>query len=541
MDVSNEMKRIAFSMHGISKSFGSVCANEAIHFEVREGEIHALLGENGSGKSTLMNVLSGVYRPDCGEIEVNGKKCVFRSPRDAIRSGIGMVYQHFKLADSLSAAENILSGAQNNRRALGDKDAPGVFSSLFSSIQTKLSHKKQNEKLRQFALHYGIEFDPAKLASQLSVSEKQSVEIVKVLVRGARILVLDEPTAVLTPQETKKLFKVLRNMRDQGCSIVFISHKLGEIMELCDRVTVLRKGKSIETCNVLDVDAYDLVEKMVGRKVDLSIDRPDPNPDQVECLRVDSLSYKDEKGIKKLSDVSFSVQYGEILGVAGLAGGGQKELCEVIAGIIRPDQGGIFVDKENIAGLSPRDITSKGVSMCFIPEDRLGMGLVASMGMVENILLKEYSFQKGIFIHKEEVEKKALEMIEELEIQTPGLNHPVRMLSGGNIQKVILGREIHLNPKLMIAAYAVRGLDIHSSYTIYGLLNEQKKKNVSVLYIGEDLDVLIELCDRIMVLCQGESMGIVDAKTTSKEELGQMMSGTQLDLLRKGVDYVSNN
>lgn len=529
MDAINESERIAFSMHGISKSFGSVCANEAIHFEVREGEIHALLGENGSGKSTLMNILSGVYRPDCGEIRVNGKKHAFRSPRDAIRSGIGMVYQHFKLADSLSAAENILAGAKFNPRP------------LISSIQTKLSHKNQNELLRQFAMQYGIEIDPSKLASQLSVSEKQSVEIIKVLVRGAKILVLDEPTAVLTPQEAKKLFKVLRNMRDQGCSIVFISHKLGEIIELCDRVTVLRKGKSVETCNVMDVDAYDLVEKMVGRKIDLSIDRPDPNPDQVECLRVESLSYKDEKGIKKLSDVSFSVHYGEILGVAGLAGGGQKELCEVIAGINRPDRGAIFVDEENIAGLSPRDITSKGVSMCFIPEDRLGMGLVASMGMVENILLKEYSFQKGIFIHKENVEKKALDMIKELDIQTPGLNHPVRMLSGGNIQKVILGREIHLNPKLMIAAYAVRGLDIHSSYTIYELLNQQKKKNVSVLYIGEDLDVLIELCDRIMVLCQGESMGIVDAKTTSKEELGQMMSGTQLDLLRKGIDYVSNN
>jgi simple sugar transport system ATP-binding protein len=541
MDASNDLKRIAFSMRGISKSFGSVCANEAIHFEVREGEIHALLGENGSGKSTLMNILSGIYRPDCGDIEVYDKKCVFRSPRDAIRSGIGMVYQHFKLADSLSAAENIFAGAEDDMKSLADPDAPGDSGSFLSLLQKRMSHKKQNDILRRFASRYGIEFDPSKLASQLSVSEKQSVEIVKVLVRGAKILVLDEPTAVLTPQEAKKLFKVLRNMRDQGCAIVFISHKLGEIMELCDRVTVLRKGKSIETCNVMDVDAYDLVEKMVGRKIDLSIDRPEPNPEQLECLRVESLSYKDEKGIKKLSDVSFSVCYGEILGVAGLAGGGQKELCEVIAGIVRPDQGEIFVDQGNIAGLSPRDITLKGVSMCFIPEDRLGMGLVASMGMVENILLKEYSFQKSFFIRTEEVEKKALDMIEELDIQTPGLNHPVRMLSGGNIQKVILGREIHLNPKLMIAAYAVRGLDIHSSYTIYGLLNEQKKKNVSVLYIGEDLDVLIELCDRILVLCQGETMGIVDAKTTSKEELGQMMSGTQLDLLRRGVDYVSNN
>lgn len=538
---------LAFSMLGISKSFGSVCANENIHFEVRKGEIHALLGENGSGKSTLMNILSGVYRPDCGNIEVFGEEKAFHSPGDAIKCGIGMVYQHFKLAESLTATENIMAGLNRKqiRAAINsiENDMEFEASSETEKVPKHFSMFQNNwkrELVRRYANRFQVEFDPDKTASQLSVSEKQSVEIIKVLIRGANILILDEPTAVLTPQETKKLFGVLRNMRNQGRSVVFISHKLGEIMELCDRVTVLRKGRSVETMVVSEVDTYDLVENMVGRKIELKIDRPDPDPERRECLRVESLSYLDEKGVRKLSDVSFSTHYGEIFGVAGLAGGGQKELCEVIAGIIRPSDGTITVDEDDISGLSPRSISAKGVSMCFIPEDRLGMGLVASMGIVENVLLKDYAFQKGVFVRTEGARKKSERIVEELDILTPGVAHPVRLLSGGNIQKVILGREIHLDPKLMIAAYAVRGLDIQSSHTIYRLLNDQKEKKISVLYIGEDLDVLLALCDRIMVLCQGENMGVVDAKSSNKIEIGQMMSGTRLEVLRGGVDYVSN-
>ncbi|MDD3959386.1 MAG: ABC transporter ATP-binding protein [Oscillospiraceae bacterium] len=552
MTRSNEQtETLAFSMRGISKTFGSVCANEMIDFDVRQGEIHALLGENGSGKSTLMNILSGIYRADCGTIEVFGKQRVFHFPGDAIRCGIGMVYQHFKLADSLTATENIMAGLSEVqvRRAIksgNDVNEHDVISSLTDRDVSSIRHRRDrnnrmSDLIRGYSERFHIDFDPDKPASQLSVSEKQSVEIIKVLIRGARILVLDEPTAVLTPQETKRLFGVLRKMRDDGCSIVFISHKLGEIMELCDRVTVLRKGRSVDTLVVSEVDTYDLVEKMVGFKIDLQIERPEPDPERLECLRVEGLSYRDEKGVTKLSDLSFSTCYGEILGVAGLAGGGQKELCEVIAGIIRPTSGDILVDGEIITGLSPRKISAKGVSMCFVPEDRLGMGLVASMGMVENILLKEYSFQKGIFVHSEKAREKSSQIIEELDIVTPSVTHPVRLLSGGNIQKVILGREIHLKPKLMIAAYAVRGLDIQSSHTIYRLLNEQKEKKVSVLYIGEDLDVLLALCDRVMVLCQGVNMGIVDTKNTNKIEVGQMMSGTKLEVLKRGVDYVSNN
>ncbi len=505
-DTTNHDASPAFSMRKICKSFGTVLANDCIDFEVRRGEIHALLGENGSGKSTLMSVLSGVYLPDSGEIYVDGKKQDFHSPKDSIACGIGMVYQHFRLAEPMTAAENIFVGTEGF-----------------------LLHKsRKNTLIRQFAEQYGMEIDPEKKTYLLSVSEKQTVEIIKVLYRGARILVLDEPTAVLTPQEITRLFSVLRKMRDNGCSIVFISHKLNEVMDLCDRVTVLRKGISVETCNISDVSVHELIEKMVGKKVNLSILRPPVSSDLQENLKVINLSYKDAKGLPKLSHISFSLSGGEILGVAGLAGSGQKELCEIIAGVLPAGEGNIIFEGENITGCSPRAIIRKGVSMSFIPEDRLGMGLVASMDIADNVLLKDYAFQPGIVLKSASVREKARQIVKDLEINTPSIFHPVRKLSGGNIQKVILGREIRLNPKLLITAYAVRGLDIHSSYTIYDLLNEQKEKGVAILYIGEDLDVLMELCDRIMVLCAGEITGIVDARSTTKEELGQMMSGTKL-------------
>ena len=518
-ETTTPVSEFAFSMKGISKTFGSVAANEEIDFEVRKGEIHALLGENGSGKSTLMNILSGIYQPDSGTVFVGGERKVFHSPKDSIQCGIGMVYQHFMLAEPLTAAENI------------SVSTGGFF----------VHHKKESAAIRAFSEKYGMEIDPDKLTNQLSVSEKQTVEILKVLYRGARILVLDEPTAVLTPQEIRALFRVLRKMRDGGCSIVFISHKLNEVMELCDRVTVLRKGRSIETCDIKDIDAYELVEKMVGRKVDLSINRPIPKEDCKECLRIESLSLRDPDGYVKVNAASFTLNHGEILGVAGLAGSGQKELCEAIAGIAPVESGRIIFEGNDIAGKSPREIIRMGVSMSFIPEDRLGMGLVASMDITENILLKDYSFQPGVFLKTAPVREKAERIVKELEISTPDVHHPVRKLSGGNIQKVILGREIHLSPKLLITAYAVRGLDINSSYTIYNLLNEQKMKDVAILYIGEDLDVLLELCDRIMVLCAGEVTGIVDARSTTKEEIGQMMSGTRYEELKGGVDYVSNH
>lgn len=501
MQQPNEVPAIA--MRGICKSFGTVKANDEIHFSVRPGEIHALLGENGSGKSTLMNILSGIYLPDHGEIDIHGHRVVFRSPRDSMNLGIGMIHQHFKLVENLSALDNILAGT--GRGLFFDRTAARAKVTAFSE---------------QFAM--GV--DPDRIISTLSVSEKQTVEILKVLYRGSRILILDEPTAVLTPQEIEELFQILRRMREKGQAVVFISHKLNEVLSLCDRVTVLRQGRTIGTVNTAETSTTELVEMMVGRSVDLSICRPSSD-ERETCLIIKDLLVKDLTGVVRLNQVSFTLSHGEILGVAGLAGSGQKELCETIAGLCEPDSGSILFHGNEIIGKSPREIIRMGISMSFIPEDRLGMGLVASMDIADNIMLKDYAFHKGIFLDRKSARAKARSIVKQLDINTPSIFHTVRKLSGGNIQKVILGREINLNPRLLITAYAVRGLDINSSYTIYNLINEQKQKNVAVLYIGEDLDVLLDLCDRILVLCNGRVTGIVDACATSREQIGLMMTG----------------
>ena len=498
----------AIAMAGICKLFGNVRANQDIWFTVRPGEIHALLGENGSGKSTLMNILSGIYQPDAGSITIHGKQVRFKSPRDSIAEGIGMIHQHFKLVENLTALENILAGTGSGMR---------------------LDRARAERKIRDYAERFGMEMDPGKRVSQMSVSEKQAVEIMKVLYRGSEILVLDEPTAVLTPQEIRHLFKILRRMRDEGHAIIFISHKLNEVLDLCDRVTVLRRGCTVGTEPISDVTANHLIELMVGHKVDLSIDRP-PVVSQGVCLLVDDLTVHDAEGLAKLDKVTFDLRYGEILGVAGLAGSGQKELCESIAGLVPDVHGSIRFQGVEIIGKSPREIIRLGISMSFIPEDRLGMGLVASMDIADNIMLKDYAFHKGLFLDRKTAREKARLIIKQLSIHTPGIFHTVRKLSGGNIQKVILGREINLNPRLLITAYAVRGLDIHSSYTIYHLINEQKQKGVAVLYIGEDLDVLLELCDRILVLCNGKATGLVDARQATKEQIGLMMAGETASL-----------
>ena len=502
---ATERRRIdpAIEMEGISKAFGSVQANRGICFSVRHGEIHALLGENGSGKSTLMNILSGIYLPDEGKIRLRGREVIFHSPRDSIELGIGMVHQHFKLVEPMSALDNISMGMGKGLLT----DRKGVVA-----------------RIKSYSQRFGMDLDLDKRVADMSVGEKQSVEIMKVLYRGADILVLDEPTAVLTPQEIERLFSILRRMREEGASIVFISHKLNEVMDLCNRVTVLRKGETIGTVQVSETDPLRLIEMMVGRAVDLSIERP-PIGDAALCLSVQGLSLRGSDGVKRLDGVSFDLFHGEILGVAGLAGSGQKELCESIAGLVRPDSGRILFHEREIIGHSPREIIRMGVSMSFIPEDRLGMGLVASMDIADNIMLKDYALYGGFRLDRQSARRKATSIVERLSISTPSIFHPVRKLSGGNIQKVILGREIDLSPKLLVTAYAVRGLDIHSSYTIYHLLNEQKKKGVAILYVGEDLDVLLELCDRVMVLCGGRMTGIVDARTASKERIGLMMTG----------------
>ena len=492
-------------LRGITKIFGTVVANDQVDLSVRKGEIHALLGENGSGKSTLVNMLSGIYSPDGGTITIDGKEQRFQSPRDAIRAGIGMVHQHFKLVEVFSAKENIVMN-----------EGKGVF----------LKGKALSEEIYKIGKKYGLMINPDKKIYRMSVGEKQTVEILKVLYRGAKVLILDEPTAVLTPQETKTLFDILRNMKAEGCSVILITHKLGEVMEVSDRVTVLRKGRSIGTVETAKTDPRQLTEMMVGRPIDLKIDRPPVDPAlKKRVLSVEHLSCVDGDGIRVVDDMSFTVDGGEILGVAGIAGSGQKELCEMIAGLQKASGGRVVFQGEDILGLGPRAIIKKGVSMSFIPEDRLGMGLVAGMDVVENVMLKSYDSTPGPFMDWEKGRELAAQIVEKYQVDTPSIYHPVKNLSGGNIQKVLLGREIDLNPALLITAYPVRGLDIGASYHIYDVLGQQKQKGVAVLYIGEDLDVLLSLCDRIMVIHHGRIMGIVEPHQVTKEDIGLMMLG----------------
>lgn len=488
----------------ICKSFGPVQANKNVCLEVCKGEIMALLGENGSGKSTLVNMLSGIYTPDSGEIEVGGKKVVFHSPKDAIKAGIGMIHQHFKLVDVLTAAENIVIGRPG-----------GVFT----------DQKALFKKMQELSDKYGMNVDASKKVYNMSVSEKQSVEIMKILYRGADVLILDEPTAVLTPQEIKGLFKILREMKAQGCCIIIITHKLAEVMEISDRVTVLRKGESIMTAVTAESTPQQLTEMMVGSAVSLDIECPKEKLSDAPVLSVSGLSKKSFEGVPLLNNMSFDLYGGEILGIAGIAGSGQKELCEIIAGLMKADSGSIKFDGSEILGLSPRAILRHGISMSFIPEDRLGMGLVAGMSVMNNVILKSYNRNRGPFLDRKFSKTLAEQIVKDFDISTPSVNHEVKKLSGGNIQKVLLGREIWLAPKVLITAYPVRGLDIGASYNIYRVLNEQKKKGVAVLFIGEDLDVLKSISDRLMVIHNGEVVDIVDPRSVTKEDIGMMMLG----------------
>ena len=494
-------------MVGITKTFGKVIANHDINLKVEKGEIHALLGENGAGKSTLMNMLSGIYTPDKGEIYLDGQLISFSSPKDSIQAGIGMVHQHFKVIEVMTAAENVLLGQKGGL----------------------LFKKEETAKISAISEQYHLQVDLDKIVGEMSVGEKQNLEILKVLYRGARILILDEPTAVLTPQETERLFQIMRKMKENGCAVIFISHKMNEVMEITDRVTVLRKGTTVQTLNTSETNPKELTELMVGRKMDLSVVRLEQARGEL-AMDVKDLTVVGVYGHTKLKNVSFDLYHGEILGVAGIAGSGQKELCEAIAGLQDVKQGEIMFKGQNLAKLTPRKIIELGIHMSFVPEDRLGMGLVAGMDMVDNLLLKKYQKQKGLFIDKKPAIAQAKKITDELEIVTPGIsNYPVKNLSGGNIQKVLLGRELDLSPEVLVTAYPVRGLDINTCHKIYDLLNDSKKDGVAVLFINEDLDVLIDLCDRIMVLAAGEITGIVDAHHVTKEDLGLMMLGKKIE------------
>jgi simple sugar transport system ATP-binding protein len=512
-------------MRHISKRFAAVQANDDVSIDVNWGEILALLGENGSGKSTLVNMLAGIYLPDSGSIYVDGERQFFKSPHDAIAAGIGMVHQHFKLIPVMSAWENISLG---EKRIVMPEAVPAVrTASLLQRININpfLQKKKINDKITEIEKRFGLFTDHNKKIYEMPVSEKQTVEILKVLYRGVNVLILDEPTAVLTPQETAGLFAMMRNMKEKGCAIIIITHKLNEVMEISDRVTILRKGKVIGTVHTAGTNPHELTEMMVGASISLEIHREEQVPQNTPMLEVNSLSLDNDDGIKLIDDMSFNLFGGEILGVAGIAGSGQKELCEIIAGLQRADSGSVRFLEEEILGLSPRAIRDKGIGMSFIPEDRLGMGLVGGMSIVDNVLLKSYGNNRGVFVDRTEGRAQAEKIVKRYDISTPSVQHIVRKLSGGNIQKVLLGREIETRPKILITAYPVRGLDIGASYSIYDMLNEQKKQGTAVLYIGEDLDVLRELCDRIMVIHSGAIMDTLDPRSTSKEDLGLLMLG----------------
>ena len=504
----------AIRLEGISKSFGTIQANRNVSMSIRRGEILSVLGENGSGKTTLMNIMSGIYFPDEGRIFVDGEEVTIASPKDAFSLGIGMIHQHFKLVDVFTAAENIVLGLPPEESGGGKR----------------LDMKAVSKRIRQICDRYGFDIEPDQKVYEMTVSQKQTLEIVKVLYRGADILILDEPTAVLTPQETEKLFGVMREMKKDGCAVVIITHKLHEVLEISDRVVILRKGEYIGDIATADADELTLTEMMVGKKVALDIERPEPVGRKLR-LAVKHLTVIGPEGLPTLKDATFDVYGGEILGVAGISGCGQKELLEAIAGLQIPAEGSSVTfypssggaDSE-LVGLTPRQIKELGIHLSFVPEDRLGMGLVGSMGMIENMMLKSYEKGKSFFTDTQAPKKLAEDVKEDLAVVTPSVSTPVRRLSGGNVQKVLVGREIAAAPEVLMTAYAVRGLDIGTSYQIYRLLNEQKKKGVAVLYVGEDLDVLIDLCDRILVLCAGQITGLVNGREATKEGIGLLMT-----------------
>lgn len=499
----------ALELKNITKTFGAVYANKNVSIDVKQGEILSILGENGSGKTTLMNMVAGIYFPDEGQIFVNGEEVVIKSPKDAFDNKIGMIHQHFKLVDVFTATENIVLGIENE----------------------KFNLKESKKRVKAITEKYGFVVDLNKKIYEMSVSEKQTVEIIKVLYRGADILILDEPTAVLTPQETRKLFDVLRKMREDGKSIIIITHKLNEVLEISDRVTILRKGELVGTVDTKDATEQSLTEMMVGQKIELNIHRDQPE-NVKERLVIEDLSVIKKDGTVALDNVQFTAYSGEILGIAGISGCGQKELLESIAGLqtatkkssilYKPDDLG----PQQLVGKTPKEIRNLGIALSFVPEDRLGMGLVGNMDIVDNVMLRSYKEGKSAFLNRKAPKNKADDIISELEVVTPSANTPVRRLSGGNIQKVLVGREIALQPKVLMVAYPVRGLDINSSYTIYNLLNQQKDEGVAVIFVGEDLDVLLQLCDRIVVMCSGKVTGVLDARKTTKEEIGLLMTKT---------------
>ncbi|TDT50740.1 ABC transporter ATP-binding protein [Fonticella tunisiensis] len=502
-------------MRGITKVFPGVRANDDVNFELAKGEIHVLLGENGAGKTTLMNILYGLYQPDSGEIYVNGKKVDIKTPGDAIKLGIGMVHQHFMLVHNFTVAENII---------LGKEPKKGITVNMKQAIQD----------VKKLADLYGFKIDPEAIIEDITVGQQQKVEILKALYRGADILILDEPTAVLTPQEIEELGVILKNLVKEGKSIILITHKLKEVMSMSDRVTIVRRGKVIDTVRTSETSIDRLAEMMVGRKVSLKIDKAPAKPGKV-VLEIKDLRAQDHRGLPVLKGVNLEVRSGEILGIAGVDGNGQSELIEVITGLRKSTGGKFILNGKDLTGKSPREIIEAGIA--HIPEDRHKRGLVLKYSLAENAVLgKHYAapFAKGIMMNYARIKEYARTLIRDFDVRTPNEEVMASALSGGNQQKMVAAREINKDPELLIAAQPTRGLDVGAIEYIHKRLVMERDRGRAVLLVSLELDEILNLSDRIAVIYDGEIVGILDAKNATENELGILMAGGSLKNKKEG-------
>jgi general nucleoside transport system ATP-binding protein len=496
----------SIALQGIVKRFPGVVANDHVNFDVQAGEVHALLGENGAGKTTLMRILYGLYPPDEGKILINGQPVHIHSPADSIHLGIGMIHQHFMLVPTLSVAANVALGLKSGRGLLLDLDAV-------------------SKRIKELSETYGLQVDPNAMVWQLSVGEQQRVEILKALYRGADLLILDEPTAVLTPQEVNDFFVTLRRMAAEGHLLIFISHKLHEVLAISDRVSVLRTGRMVKTLNTRDTTRSELARQMVGREILLRVDRP-PAPLGEARLKVKDLWVTGDKGLPALRGVNLEVRAGEILGLAGVSGNGQRELAETIAGLRKPTQGQIIIDNRSVGGWRPDELIREGLA--YISEERFSDGVVKDLTVEENIMIEEHGnppYAQGVFLNFAKIAEHTEALIKDFEIKTPNRQAPLRYLSGGNVQKLIMARELSRKPSVLIAAQPTRGVDIGSTEYIHQCLIAQRQEGTATLLISEDLDEVLNLSDRIAVMYEGRIMGIVNREQATTEGLGLMMAG----------------
>lgn len=498
-------------LRGITKQFPGVLANDDVNLMLEQGEIHALLGENGAGKTTLMNILYGLYKPTKGEIFINGREVEIHGPTDAIRQGIGMVHQHFMLIPVLTVTENVMLGEEPIQK--------GLF----------LDRNHVANRIREISKQYGLHVDPDAYVKDLPVGIQQRVEIIKVLYRQANVLILDEPTAVLTPQEVEELFGIIKSLVAQGVSLIFITHKLKEVLAVADRITVIRRGKTVGTTTPAKATEQSLAEMMVGRAVELTVHKADARPAE-PVLQVQDLSVKDDRGNVTVDGVSFEVKAGEVLGIAGVQGNGQTELVEALTGLRQAESGAVKIAGQDVSHASPRQITELGVA--HVPEDRQRDGLVLSYPITDNIVLNTYyqkPFANGLVINQEAVRQKTRRLVEEFDVRTPGISVPAANLSGGNQQKVIVAREFSRPIKLLIAAQPTRGLDVGSIEYIHGRIIEKRDEGTAVLVVSTELDEIRALSDRIAVMFEGKIVDILPANRVTKEQLGLLMAGSRPD------------